>query len=442
VLSSFFVAAAPIARTEPIQDSASLIYEVHSAFSGRLTHTITAKNPTFDIIIDGRLYVPLISNKTGSVYVVIINMTSTAGNLRLLNDDFGNFYACWEGIMINPNETFTSRSEYYVVSFETRFLINASEAVNYNENAALYKTFTRSEELIESDASEIAAKAQSLCNDAVNIHEKAVRIYNFVISYLRYDPQEDERGALWALRNRIGDCSEYSYLFVALCRAAGIPARIQAGFGFHDLKETTADGHMWAEYYLPDYGWIPVDPTWQLLDTMDQKHFSSLASISELIPYANYCFNFSTGLNNVNITENQEVQLEPSTMDLFGSGIVEDTSRAVKTIGQARLAITVGRFSGIPIIFHSEAQRVEQLFAASEMSLQTALQKWNENMAAARSFVSEALAEANEASQKAWTLVTYVFALFIGTLVASLSIAYLLFRRYTKKTPRPLTSTL
>jgi hypothetical protein len=143
----------------------------------------------------------------------------------------------------------------------------------------------------------------------------------------------------------------------------------------------------------------------------------------------------------VNITENQEVQIEPSTMDLFGCGIVEDTSRAIKTIGQTRLAITVGRFSGIPIIFHSEAQRVEQLFAASEMSLQTALQKWNENMTATRSFISEALAEANEASQKAWTLVTYAFALFIGTLLASLSIAYLLFRRYTKKTTRPLSST-
>ena len=136
VLSLSFAAVAPIARTEPIQGSASLIYEVHSAFSGRLTHIITVENPTSDTIIDGKLYVPLINNKTGSVYVVIINMTSTAGNLRLLQDDFGNFYACWEGIIISPNETFTSRIEYYVVSFETRFLTNASEAMSYNENAA------------------------------------------------------------------------------------------------------------------------------------------------------------------------------------------------------------------------------------------------------------------------------------------------------------------
>ena len=433
VLSLSFAAVAPIARTEPIQGSVSLIYEVYSAFSGRLTHIITVKNPTSGTIIDGKLYVPLVNNKTGSVYVVIINMTSTAGNLRLLQDDFGNFYACWEGIIISPNETFTSRIEYYVVSFETRFLTNASEAMSYNENAALYVTFTQSEELIESNASEIAARAQSLCHDAVNIHERVVRIYDFVISYLRYDPQEDERGALWALRNRIGDCSEYSYLFVALCRAAGIPARIQTGFGFHDLKETTADGHMWAEYYLPDHGWIPVDPTWQLLDTMDQKHFSSLASMPELMPYANYCFNFTADLNSENITDNQEVILEPSSTDLFGNDIVEDTLKTIKTIGQARLATNVETFLGMPIIFHSEAEQVDQLYATSEMSLQAALQQWTANMTAARSYVSEALAEANEASQKAWMLVEYAFALFIGTLVACLSIAYILFRHHTTK---------
>jgi hypothetical protein len=189
---------------------------------------------------------------------------------------------------------------------------------------------------------------------------------------------------------------------------------------------------MWAEYYLPDYGWIPVDPAWQLFDAMDQKHFSSLMSVPRMMPYANY--RFTIGLKNANITDYQEVHLEPSPTDFLGSDIVEDTCAAVKAIGQTRLAITVGRFSGIPIIFHSEAERVEQLFATSEMSLQVALQKWTENMPEARSFTSKALVEANEASKKAWTLVTYAFALFIGTLIAFLSIAYLLFQRHTTKT--------
>jgi hypothetical protein len=436
VLSLSFAAVAPIARTDPIQGSVSLIYEVYSVFSGRLTHIITVKNPASDTVIDGKLYVPLINNKTGSVYVVIINMTSTAGNLRLLQDDFGNFYACWEGIIISPNETFTSRIEYYVVSFETRFLTDSSEAMSYNENAALCETFTQSEELIESNASEIAARARSLCHDAVNIHERVVRIYDFVISYLRYDPQEDERGALWALMNRRGDCTEYSSLFVALCRAAGIPARIQTGFGFHDLKERITDGHMWTEYYLPGYGWIPADPTWQILDAMDQKHFASLRSIPQMIPYANYRFNFTADPNSGNITDNQEVILEPSPTDLFGNGIVEDTLKTIKTIGQARLAINVETFLGMSIIFHSEAEQVDQLYTTSEMNLQAALQQWTENMTAAKSYVSEALAEANEASQKAWMLVEYAFAIFIGTLVSCLSTAYILFRHHTTKTNR------
>ncbi|MEM2250451.1 MAG: transglutaminase-like domain-containing protein [Candidatus Bathyarchaeia archaeon] len=100
-----------------------------------------------------------------------------------------------------------------------------------------------------------------------------------MVGYLRYEIQNEERGALWALENGIGDCSEYSYLFIALCRAAGIPARIQAGFTFHYAGQVLKDGHMWAEYYLENYGWMPVDATWQLFNTIDSKHFSSFRSI-------------------------------------------------------------------------------------------------------------------------------------------------------------------
>ena len=80
-----------------------------------------------------------------------------------------------------------------------------------------------------------------------------------------------------------GDCSEYSALFIASCRAVGIPARTVAGFvGWkpgikeEDMKlfspfeiEISSQGlagtqhynppHTWAEFYIPDYGWIPWD---------------------------------------------------------------------------------------------------------------------------------------------------------------------------------------
>jgi hypothetical protein len=46
--------------------------------------------------------------------------------------------------------------------------------------------------------------------------------------------------------------------FSALCRAVGVPTRTTGGF---QTFTGTPAGHFWAEFYLPNYGWIPVDPT-------------------------------------------------------------------------------------------------------------------------------------------------------------------------------------
>jgi transglutaminase-like putative cysteine protease len=83
------------------------------------------------------------------------------------------------------------------------------------------------------------------------------QIYNFVLSHMEYKWFEpDDKGALYAFINKSSDCTEYSDLFVALCRAKNIPAREIEGF--------TLDGnnykHNWAEAFIKDYGWIPFDP--------------------------------------------------------------------------------------------------------------------------------------------------------------------------------------
>ena len=47
----------------------------------------------------------------------------------------------------------------------------------------------------------------------------------------RYVYPPAERGAAAMLRDRRGDCGEFSSLFAAWCRSAGIPARIVYGRG-------------------------------------------------------------------------------------------------------------------------------------------------------------------------------------------------------------------
>jgi hypothetical protein len=62
--------------------------------------------------------------------------------------------------------------------------------------------------------------------------------------------------AVEVLENRRGDCNEHTVLYVALSRAAGIPARTAAGLVYSDGSFYY---HAWPEVYLN--GWVAVDPT-------------------------------------------------------------------------------------------------------------------------------------------------------------------------------------
>ncbi|MFZ5434466.1 MAG: transglutaminase-like domain-containing protein, partial [Calditrichota bacterium] len=58
-----------------------------------------------------------------------------------------------------------------------------------------------------------------------------------------------------------GSCSEYTFLFIAMCRAAGIPARYVGSVVVRgDDASTDEYFHRWSQVYLPGYGWIHVDP--------------------------------------------------------------------------------------------------------------------------------------------------------------------------------------
>lgn len=68
--------------------------------------------------------------------------------------------------------------------------------------------------------------------------------------------------------SRHGFCEHYAGSFVFLMRAAGIPARIVVGYQGGEWNERgnyllvhQYDAHAWAEIWLPEKGWVQIDPT-------------------------------------------------------------------------------------------------------------------------------------------------------------------------------------
>jgi hypothetical protein len=105
---------------------------------------------------------------------------------------------------------------------------------------------------------ETAVKGQNHA-DAYATAEHIVNFTRFFITNKNYDHGQDT--ALQTLRSRSGDCTEHSYLAVALCRASGIPARSVYGFVYHNISSDkyALCGHQWMEVYI-NGAWYPLDP--------------------------------------------------------------------------------------------------------------------------------------------------------------------------------------
>ncbi len=87
-------------------------------------------------------------------------------------------------------------------------------------------------------------------------------IYNYIHETMHYELAGGWNVAPTVLRRGSGSCSEYTFVYIAMCRAAGLPARY-AGSVVVRGDDASLDYvfHRWVEVFLPRYGWIPVDPS-------------------------------------------------------------------------------------------------------------------------------------------------------------------------------------
>lgn len=149
--------------------------------------------------------------------------------------------------------------------FEERFKINPKKIGAYDRDSDLYKRYTRPEKNIAVTPA-IRAMAQKLAGTETNPYKIAKRFYDHIVwdldySYMPHAALEalNIPEAVYVHEHGYGDCGAQSMYFAALCRAAGIPARAPGGMQLFPLGPAGCGDHFWAQIYLPNYGWVPVD---------------------------------------------------------------------------------------------------------------------------------------------------------------------------------------
>ncbi len=82
---------------------------------------------------------------------------------------------------------------------------------------------------------------------------------NFVLNAITTrENQETRLGAHKAIKEGIGDCDEFTDLFITLTRSRGIPSRRLTGYHISE-GGNSVEAHAWAELYSPAVSWIPID---------------------------------------------------------------------------------------------------------------------------------------------------------------------------------------
>lgn len=149
-------------------------------------------------------------------------------------------------------------------------------------------------EALESDyTTRSSPEMTALARRLVAPHKERRKQVEAIMAWVSQSVEDSSVGqattAEMVFKARAGDCTEHSILFVALCKAVGIPARLAQGAMYVEGDMPFFGWHQWAEIHNGT-GWVGVDPTWNqygvdathLLFDNDPKDLSSFNQIGRL----------------------------------------------------------------------------------------------------------------------------------------------------------------
>ncbi|MBS1196692.1 MAG: hypothetical protein H6R18_477 [Proteobacteria bacterium] len=214
----------------------------------RLRFAITFSNPMSRVLTKQKFWMYMPVRETATQRLLDLQVST---NHQMHEDSFGH------ALLEIPFDDFPPLAQK-VVTISLLLKVSAK-----SRSVSLSGNWLSAERYIESDDPRIKALAGELRRR--NEWETARAIYDWVAGNLSYAGYlADDYGALYALIERKGDCTEYAYMLVALARACGIPARMAGGYVVdRDTMPRAEDYHNWAELH--------VDGSWHLMDAQKKN---------------------------------------------------------------------------------------------------------------------------------------------------------------------------
>jgi len=245
---------------------------------------------------DLKVWIPIPREWDSQKAVKIISVQPEP-HTRYVDPEYGNPMLFWDFGKEPEQSCYKVDIKFRLESYDVSVQVDPERVGSYDKTSKEYALYTRSTHTI-SITPKIRELAQEAVGDQTNPYLQAKRIVEFVKKKVHFKVLDFERGrgidvllAYPVIDKKTGQeyyegcCNQIVALMMALCRAAGIPARSVSGcIGWNpwvdpnDVKakypfETKLspeglaatqfygglDSHMWAEFLIPNYGWIPTD---------------------------------------------------------------------------------------------------------------------------------------------------------------------------------------
>ena len=304
-------------------DQAGVIYRNPQVYNVDYSFELFPDPKKIDRTKDLKLWVPIPREWDSQKAVKIISVQPPP-HAEYEDPEHGNRMLFWDFGKGPEKPSYRVDIKFRLESYEVYAEVDPERVGSYDKTSKEYALYTRSEHTICITPA-IKQIAQEAVGDEKNPYLQAERIFKYVAEKVRYKMHRLERGVGTEVLLNFpikdektgeeyfeGACDQQHSLFIALCRAVGIPARAVVGFvgwdpwtkeedielflpielnlspeGLAGTQHYTATmPHVWAEFYLAGYGWIPVEVTGKRFGHWNTRLIMSKGSDVQIGPHS------------------------------------------------------------------------------------------------------------------------------------------------------------
>jgi transglutaminase-like putative cysteine protease len=242
----------------------------------RVTYTVTLKNQSQDTK-NNRLIIPVPSHTKTQT---ISNIHTSYKALEKTDKLYGNVYH-EVPVLLAPHQ-----ERIFTISYIANIQPHTTHIPKNSDSTKIQTPYLSANAYINPDLEQIKKVAETISGQTKSFRNRLKKINEYVISTLSYGGKYTGLYSVHdALEKPEVDCGGFDALFVSLCVAVGIPARIVSGFWLgYDKNEM----HAWVEILSRNKArnnptgdeWIPADPSVEQLRRQARtRHLGKLGSI-------------------------------------------------------------------------------------------------------------------------------------------------------------------